>query len=106
MGLVCIPLNRLVGNVWINLFSSTNCLLANFVSIGLDAKLQCETVMTPIAVVLIGVNSIIAILDAWAEEHFVCWVKHFLLTSVLICTIETSIDVARSNLDGVTIMEG
>ena len=106
MGLVCIPLNGLVGNVGINLLSSINRLLANFVSIGLDTKLQCKVVMTSIVVVLIGVSSIVAILDAWAEEHFVSWVKHFFLTSVLICTIETCVDVARPNLDGVTIMKG
>ena len=105
MGLVSIPFNGCVGNVWINLLSSTNSLLANFVSVGLDTDLQCKVVVPFIAVVFIGINSISTILDAWAEEHFVCWVKLFFLTSVLIRTTESTIYVARLSPDRFTTME-
>jgi len=89
----------------LGMFGSINSLLANFVSVRLDTNLQCKAVLPFIAVVFIGINSISTILDAWAKEHFVCWVKLFFLTSVLIRTTERAIYMARLSPDRFTIME-
>ena len=106
MEFISVPLNGRVGNMRINCSFCTNSFLTYTVGIGLDAKLQGQAVPPSIAGIIICITSHITVPDARTEEDLSGWVEGFCFSSMLIFTVEASVDVTIPNLDAASIDEG